>query len=858
MAINLKQISTLDTDNLKLDKVNYNFDQLVANGGGPAGVQGPYGTTGFQGITGAQGVQGTLGNQGFQGPQGNNGQGIWKVNTGGNTKTLLPIHDVVDFPARIHPPSVLIGFKSDDPEYDDSYIEENASLVVNRHTKFYNNLELRSFGVTNKFLYRLTHDNNVTTMETRFSLDGGAYNQHADLFTWSTPLSAQPLISLDSTMLDINVASDFEDLTVNGIFKIVNGLPDTGKIAVAKDVTGEIEFKSIEDIGGVVPVGTIVSVDPSFYNNSFIQTEVVPSPLNDAVVLTVGAGFGNFAGWYLCNGRTWKNSTVSYIVDDLNSFSYNIQNDTDNTNANSQGDAVLVNNKTSLIGGADSQMDATFTPGANNVPGTYSVNGTISTSPVDITSGTGINFTIKKLPQIIYLGAVDLHWQESGLGANVVLPTFVLSDWTGSVSLINNDGDTILERVLGNSPMVNLTNNIGINSTYSIISNSTSIDIKVPNGYINAGQFITGLFNINQEAAIEPNYTLTTTNNSVRTNWTLRTLNNVNAPLAQSNMSVSVLPGGTGTIITYVVPDAGYALPNLFDITWTGDTSNTEITQAAHGAYQIKTEHISMHANINSTYVFSIQASLIYYNTTQTGQASKTNCPNGQSPDSPNVSTATKQAGSYNSIISQFNANAKAHFAATQDAQILANSSGTCSTDNTCLIEGTQVEMSNGTFKNIENILVGDNVMSFNIHTMPSNDNVSQLLTWESLELNTDESIARVTGNTESISMEIFNINNNLLKATASHLHIIKRNNVWKISKTENILVGDYLLNKDLTTTIITTIEIENEDNYKVYKLDVEDDDVYVANGIVTHNLKDPDGENDGLGNNGHNNVGIQ
>jgi len=858
MAINLKQISTLDTDNLKLDKVNYNFDQLVANGGGPAGVQGPYGTTGFQGITGAQGVQGTLGNQGFQGPQGNNGQGIWKVNTGGNTKTLLPIHDVVDFPARIHPPSVLIGFKSDDPEYDDSYIEENASLVVNRHTKFYNNLELRSFGVTNKFLYRLTHDNNVTTMETRFSLDGGAYNQHADLFTWSTPLSAQPLISLDSTMLDINVASDFEDLTVNGIFKIVNGLPDTGKIAVAKDVTGEIEFKSIEDIGGVVPVGTIVSVDPSFYNNSFIQTEVVPSPLNDAVVLTVGAGFGNFAGWYLCNGRTWKNSTVSYIVDDLNSFSYNIQNDTDNTNANSQGDAVLVNNKTSLIGGADSQMDATFTPGANNVPGTYSVNGTISTSPVDITSGTGINFTIKKLPQIIYLGAVDLHWQESGLGANVVLPTFVLSDWTGSVSLINNDGDTILERVLGNSPMVNLTNNIGINSTYSIISNSTSIDIKVPNGYINAGQFITGLFNINQEAAIEPNYTLTTTNNSVRTNWTLRTLNNVNAPLAQSNMSVSVLPGGTGTIITYVVPDAGYALPNLFDITWTGDTSNTEITQAAHGAYQIKTEHISMHANINSTYVFSIQASLIYYNTAQTGQASKTNCPPGQSPDSPNVSTVTKQAGSYNSIISQFNANAKAHFAATQDAQILANSSGTCSTDNTCLIEGTQVEMSNGTFKNIENILVGDNVMSFNIHTMPSNDNVSQLLTWESLELNTDESIARVTGNTESISMEIFNINNNLLKATASHLHIIKRNNVWKISKTENILVGDYLLNKDLTTTIITTIEIENEDNYKVYKLDVEDDDVYVANGIVTHNLKDPDGEDDGLGNNGHNNVGIQ
>ena len=35
MAINLKQILISDTDNIKLDKVNYNFDQLVANGGGP-------------------------------------------------------------------------------------------------------------------------------------------------------------------------------------------------------------------------------------------------------------------------------------------------------------------------------------------------------------------------------------------------------------------------------------------------------------------------------------------------------------------------------------------------------------------------------------------------------------------------------------------------------------------------------------------------------------------------------------------------------------------------------------------------------------------------------------------------------
>ena len=53
MPISLKHINyTSDSDTIKLDKVNYNFDQLVANGGGPRGPQGAVGQTGPQGNTG--------------------------------------------------------------------------------------------------------------------------------------------------------------------------------------------------------------------------------------------------------------------------------------------------------------------------------------------------------------------------------------------------------------------------------------------------------------------------------------------------------------------------------------------------------------------------------------------------------------------------------------------------------------------------------------------------------------------------------------------------------------------------------------------------------------------------------------
>ena len=68
MAINIQEIlHPSDSNQIKWEKVNYNFDQILANGGGPAGSKG---NKGSQGSVGQTGAKGTKGDQGIKGDPG--------------------------------------------------------------------------------------------------------------------------------------------------------------------------------------------------------------------------------------------------------------------------------------------------------------------------------------------------------------------------------------------------------------------------------------------------------------------------------------------------------------------------------------------------------------------------------------------------------------------------------------------------------------------------------------------------------------------------------------------------------------------------------------------------------------------
>ena len=61
--INLLNILSGDSQTILIDKVNYNFDQILTAGGGPQGSQGIRGATG---PIGPQGIQGPTGPQGLR------------------------------------------------------------------------------------------------------------------------------------------------------------------------------------------------------------------------------------------------------------------------------------------------------------------------------------------------------------------------------------------------------------------------------------------------------------------------------------------------------------------------------------------------------------------------------------------------------------------------------------------------------------------------------------------------------------------------------------------------------------------------------------------------------------------------
>ena len=91
MAINIKELFNADADNIKVDKINYNFDQLLANGGGPAGIKGDQGVTGNTGTKGQKGEIGNKGDEGSKGEQGTSAN-LWDsdaLTSGSNDFTVL-------------------------------------------------------------------------------------------------------------------------------------------------------------------------------------------------------------------------------------------------------------------------------------------------------------------------------------------------------------------------------------------------------------------------------------------------------------------------------------------------------------------------------------------------------------------------------------------------------------------------------------------------------------------------------------------------------------------------------------------------------------------------------------------------
>lgn len=420
MSLNLKPVLDAQTDNEKLDVVNYNFDQIVNNGGGPMGYQGATGSQGLTGLSGAQGSQGSIGPTGVQGFQGAASLDLWKVNTSTLNDTLVPKHG-----SPSNPPSVMFGVDKLDPLYN-SIFNEAAVLLNRKSTAYGYNLELTDDSVSasdgNRIIYSLSDVGSLSTFQMGFanttSGNPTLWKLYADDFNFAD--GTNNFASIGSGGFNVFVPSLFRNAaTFNNTVRINSGNPGANKILTASDSQGTVAWKNVSEIGGVVPVGTIVPMLTEIFNdNTLFYKDAISNTLSTGQKLRIrhGAGQGSYSGWYLCNGKTWIDGVgSSKQVPNLCSFDYEIADNAGDTAAGGQFGAQGITPNLAIIGGTNISITADYGGSAS-----YSITDTIQADTAVInTNASGTpEYDLTKLVYIIYLGEPGLYWQDGGTNSS--------------------------------------------------------------------------------------------------------------------------------------------------------------------------------------------------------------------------------------------------------------------------------------------------------------------------------------------------------------------------------------------------------------------------------------------------------
>lgn len=369
MPINIKEILTTDSDLIRVDKTNYNFDQIVANGGGPIGIKGQKGELGSIGITGSKGEKGDEGAKGEVGPSGLsiNNWGRIDYDSTTDTSILKPKRDDDD----VEPVSIVLG-DNDYDDVNDGIVDPNAwlNVIIPDGSSFYSNFVSLLNGNTSKInfsslsdasngidTYKITHDISSTN-DVNFEINiknevlvngldalnltsGGIIN----IDSGNNNTIIGPITSISSANLDIR----FEDtkirgdLTVDstGYVKIPTGTTaqrPTGTLGMLRynsninlgynNTQGSLEaFVPHPDGNYWKPLGALIDTDgDTFISPDYNTNDGTENVLTISVGEDVGGSFINdivgTIGETVADGstnieRTFTYNNVIYAKDDV-------------------------------------------------------------------------------------------------------------------------------------------------------------------------------------------------------------------------------------------------------------------------------------------------------------------------------------------------------------------------------------------------------------------------------------------------------------------------------------------------------------------------------------------------------------
>ena len=225
----------------------------------------------------------------------------------------------------------------------------------------------------------------------------------------------------------------------------------------------------------------------------------------------------------------------------------------------------------------------------------------------------------------------------------------------------------------------------------------------------------------------------------------------------------------------------------------------------------------------------------------------------GASPSFPITPTSIAQS-SYSeasSILSMkyadgYNLNATNYNSAATKILYAVDVYNTINQPDFCLLFGTHIKKGDGSTINVEDLSVGDTIKAWVPTGLPdeNQDSESDQVDWRFyMHDATSGSYQNVT-----VADIVFNfasgyyqLNDGLIKATGTHPLWVWDSEIEKyhFKNVEDILIGDLVVTYDETIGIseveVDNITIINED-VEIVTINVENADVYLANGVVSHN----------------------
>ena len=154
---------------------------------------------------------------------------------------------------------------------------------------------------------------------------------------------------------------------------------------------------------------------------------------------------------------------------------------------------------------------------------------------------------------------------------------------------------------------------------------------------------------------------------------------------------------------------------------------------------------------------------------------------------------------------------------------------------NVCFLKGTKITLSDRSYKNIEDLTLADDVLTYKINGLDNIRKKEEIIKWKKDKLIggfSESGIRNIWINPTQTYLTI----NNKLHVTPGHVMFFKRENKYYFSHAVNLKINDELMKSDGNYEIINTIKLIEEE-INVYNFEVDNDSTYFAEDYLVHHM---------------------